>query len=113
MVSVPPSGMASLEFRERFMIARPISPGSALTCQSAGSQSTATLICSPTRRRSIRSNSATMTFRSRTFGCRTCRRLKASNCCVSEAALSPALLISSTCWTAGSLPDSVSIRRPL
>ena len=36
MVSVPPSGMASRAFSERFMIARPISPGSALTCQRSG-----------------------------------------------------------------------------
>ena len=39
-----------------------------------------TLIRSPTRRRSMRSKSATIRFRSSTFGCSTWRRLKASNC---------------------------------
>ena len=60
-----------------------------------------TRIRSPTRRRSIRSKSATMAFRSSTLGCSTCRRLKASNCWVSDAARSPAVLISSTCCDGG------------
>ncbi len=40
-------------------------------------------------------------------------RIKASSCCVSDAALSPALLISSTCCMADSLPASVSSSRAL
>ena len=53
-------------------------------------------MCSPIRRRSILSISATTPLRSRTSGCSICRRLYASSWRVNDAARSDALRISST-----------------
>ena len=58
---------------------------------------TVNLTSSPTRRSNIASMSETMPYKSRTVGSTGCLRLKASNWPVREAALSPALRISSMC----------------
>src|SRR6185312_7206115 len=93
---VPPSGIAYDEFNTRLTITWSICPGSTLTFDTRGSRFSTMTTFSRTSRRSIACTLRSESFRLRILGCRICRRLKASSCCVRLAARRAAFVSSSS-----------------
>jgi len=79
MVSLPPSGIASLAFVARFMITCSRCVGSTRTFPALASAWKSSSICSPMTRRSNFSTSARISLTLSTLGWRTCLLPKASN----------------------------------
>ena len=96
MARVPPSGIASLAFRARFMSTCPICPGSTSTRPRSGSSRVPSSMSSPIRRSRISRVSMTTAFRSTTCARSTWRREKARSWRVRSAARRAAVRICSS-----------------